>query len=282
VSIEGARSRYVMAGHTRTHWTETGTNGIPIVLVHGGGTGISGGDYFESILGPLGERYWTIALDSVGGYGDTDPRVSANEGLQSRVDHLADFIAARSLDEVYLAGNSQGAWVAAKYTRDHPDQVRKLFLMASGTIAGAMGIEEAGTGREPLDGTAEAMRRRLSGLIYDQTRITDAMVHRALDLAAQPGVAEAQATLARGQKKLRTDPRFRLKYEMKDWLPRLPTPSMMAWGENDASALPTWGHTLEKLLPNIRFRWVPRAGHRMWVDQPQMVTELMFELFREA
>jgi pimeloyl-ACP methyl ester carboxylesterase len=270
-----------MARRTRTHYVEVGDNGIPIILVHGGGVGISCDFYFDSILDILGERFWTIALDSVGGYGETDPSAPVPEGLQSRVDHLADFIDALCLDQVYLAGNSQGAWVAAKYTRDHPDIVRKLFLLASGTIANAMDIEGTSGGREPLDGSAAAMRKRLSGLIHDRALITDAMVQRSLDTAARPGMAEAQKAFAEGMKHLR-DPRLALKYEMHSWLPRLQTPTTFVWGENDESALPAWGHALEKMLPAIPFHWVPKAGHRLWVDQPEMVSRRMLDFFSPA
>jgi pimeloyl-ACP methyl ester carboxylesterase len=250
------------------------------VLVHGGGVGISCDFYFDSILDTLGEQYWTLALDSVGGYGDTDPHAPVPEGLQSRVDHLADFLDALCLDEVYLAGNSQGAWVAAKYTRDHPERVRKLFLMASGTIASAMNVEGSGGGREPLDGSAEAMRKRLSGIIHNKANITDDMVQRSLEIAARPGMAEAQVAFAEGMKRLRS-PRYALKFEMTDWLPRLATPTTLIWGENDASALPEWGRALEKMLPNIPFAWIPGAGHRIWVDQPDAVVSAILAFFDE-
>src|SRR5678815_1545305 len=52
------RSRYVMAGHVRTRWRGVGDGDVPVVLVHGGGVGISCDFYFESILPHLGQRFW--------------------------------------------------------------------------------------------------------------------------------------------------------------------------------------------------------------------------------
>src|SRR2546425_11991533 len=109
------RSRYVMAGRILTHYVEVGDNGPAVVLCHGGGAGSSGEAGFGRVMPALAEHFQVYAVDSVGGYGWTDPYYPASEGVQSRVDQLEAFIDTLCLDKVHLSGNSQGSWVIAKY-----------------------------------------------------------------------------------------------------------------------------------------------------------------------
>src|SRR5690348_6560556 len=110
------RSRYVMAGHIKTHYVEAGANGPVVVLIHGGGPGSSGEAGFGRVIPLLAERFRVYAPDGVGGFGETDPYWPASEGTQSRVDQLEAFMDTLCLHDACVAGNSQGAWVAAKYT----------------------------------------------------------------------------------------------------------------------------------------------------------------------
>ena len=277
------RSRYVMAGKVKTHYSETGHNGPPIVLCHGGGAGSSGEAGFAALMIEMGKKFQVYALDSVGGFGDTDPNYPTPEGVQSRVDQLEAFIDALCLDPVYMSGNSQGAWVAAKYTLTHPDRVKKLLLVASATISGAMGLNVPVTdGMRALrayDGTPESMRRILEVLVNDKSKVTDALVKLRNDAATRPGAREAFETFQKGMQRLTQDPNLRLKYEMNNTLPRLTLPTMFIWGVQDNFAPVDLGRQLEKLLPNIKFHYVDNAGHQVQNDQPEKVSRLMMDFF---
>jgi pimeloyl-ACP methyl ester carboxylesterase len=54
-------------------------------------------------------------------------------------------------------------------------------------------------------------------------------------------------------------------------------PSIMIWGENDIFAMPELGHKLEPLLPDVKFHWVPRAGHQVQTDRPDVVADIVRE-----
>ena len=277
------RSRYVMAGGVRTHYVEAGNNGHPVVLCHGGAPGLSGEAGFEKIMPALGTNFQVYAPDGVGGFGDTDTKAPASEGAQSRVEHLKAFTGALCLDRLCLAGNSQGAWVAAKYALEHPHRVRKLFLIASGTIATAMGLDHSQTeGLSALrayDGTSAAMRRVLETLVWDKSQITDDLVNRWHSCATRPGANEARRSFREGMQRLTQDPNLRVKFDMTHVLPRLEVPTMFVWGEEDRFAPVELGRQLERLLPNISFRYIPRAGHMAHNDQPALVSQLMIEFF---
>ncbi len=278
------RSRFVMAGKIKTHYSETGHNGPPVVLCHGGGAGSSGEAGFAALMQVLAKDFQVYALDSVGGYGETDPNYPATEGVQTRVDQLEAFIDALCLDQVCLSGNSQGAWVAAKYVLQHPDRVQKLLLVASATIATSMGLKVPPTdGMRALrayDGSLGSMRRMLEVLVWDKSKITDELVKLRNDAANRPGAPEARQIFQEGMQRLTQDPNLRLKYEMVHTLPRLTLPAMFLWGEQDNFAPVELGRQLEKLLPNFKFQYVSNAGHQVQNDQPELVGRLMMDFFK--
>jgi len=278
------RSRYVMAGRILTHYVEAGDNGPAVVLCHGGGAGSSGEAGFGRVMPALAQHFQVYAPDSVGGFGLTDPYVKATEGVQSRVDQLAAFIDTLCLDQVSLAGNSQGAYVVAKYALEHPDRVKKLFLIASATIAAAMGIKPPDSeGMRVLrayDGSKEAMRRLLESIVFDKSQITDELVNLRNDAANRPGAPQSREAFEEGQKRLTQDPNLRLKFDLTNTLPKLQLPTMFIWGANDNFAPPELGQQLEKVLPNIPFTYIANAGHQVQNDQSEQVGRLMLDFFR--
>ena len=280
---ETLRSRFIMAGRVKTHYSEIGDNGPPLVLLHGGGAGSSGEAGFGKIMPSLSPHLQVYAIDSVGGFGKTDTYAPVPYGVQSREDHLEDFIDALCLDELYLGGNSQGAWVAAKYALQHPDRVRKLCLVASGNIAAAMGVPRMETEGQRIlrayDGTHEAMRRLLEVIVADKSVITEELVEARQASANRPGAAEARKALAQNSQRFISDPGLSMNFDMSSTLPKLPIPTIFIWGEEDAFAPPELGHALEKLLPNVRFHWVPKAGHQVQNDQPEAVSKIMIDFF---
>jgi len=273
-----------MAGRILTHYVEAGDNGPAVVLCHGGGAGSSGEAGFGRIMPALAQHFQVYAPDSVGGYGLTDPYFKASEGVQSRVDQLEAFIDTLCLDQVCLAGNSQGAYVVAKYALEHPDRVNKLFLVASATIAAAMGVKPPDSeGMRVLrayDGSREAMRRLLEVIVWDKSQITDELVDLRNNAANRPGAREAREVFEQGQRRLTQDPNLKLKFDMTHMLPKLQLPTKFIWGENDNFAPPELGQQLQKVLPNIPFKYIGNAGHQVQNDQPQQVGQLMVDFFR--
>jgi len=273
-----------MAGRILTHYVEAGDNGPAVVLCHGGGAGSSGEAGFGRVMPALAQHFQVYAPDSVGGFGLTDPYVKATEGVQSRVDQLAAFIDTLCLDQVSLAGNSQGAYVVAKYALEHPDRVKKLFLIASATIAAAMGIKPPDSeGMRVLrayDGSKEAMRRLLESIVFDKSQITDQLVNLRNDAANRPGAPQSREAFEEGQKRLTQDPNMRLKFDLTHTLPKLQLPTMFIWGANDNFAPPELGQQLEKVLPNIPFTYIANAGHQVQNEQSEQVGRLMLVFFR--
>jgi pimeloyl-ACP methyl ester carboxylesterase len=232
-------------------------------------------------MSELAASFRVVAPDSIGGYGETEVSAPTPRGLLSRVDHVRDFVDALCLDRFTIIGNSQGAFVAAQYAMEYPERIDKLICIGSLTIAIAMGVEQAPTA--PLkalmayDGTPEAMRRMLDGLVLDRSKITDEVIARRQASATRPGAMEAMMRFTKTTSGLPKHPVHGIKMDMRQSLPRLTKaiPTIFIWGEGDTFALPATGRSLEVLLPDAKFHWIPNAGHQVQTDKPDLVANII-------
>jgi pimeloyl-ACP methyl ester carboxylesterase len=275
------RSRFVVANGVRTHYTESGGDGPVIVALHGGGAGSSGRAGMAPLMNALPPDYRVVAPDSVGGFGLTDVSAPATYGLQSRADHVGDFVNAIGLKRFTILGNSQGAWVAARYAITHPDRIERMILIGSATIGLAMGLPEVQTpamaALQGYDGTREGMRKLLAGLVYHKERITDELIELRFSSASRPGATEAFKAGIKGNRYLQTDPVLSTQFDMRQSLPAATKaiPTIVVWGENDGFAPVTTGRKLEPMLPAAKFHYVDKAAHQVQNDQPKAVGDIV-------
>jgi pimeloyl-ACP methyl ester carboxylesterase len=198
-----------------------------------------------------------------------------------RVDHTRDFVDALGLDKFTIMGNSQGAWAAAQYAIQYANRIDKVILVSSLTIAQAIGLDQKPTpamqALQSYDGTREAMKKLLQGLIVDQSRITDELVDRRQAAATRPGGMAAMDRFLKATGALRRDPLLAMQLDMKATLPALAKarPTIFIWGEEDSFALPETGRAIEKAVPDIKFHWVPKASHQVQTDQPKAVAGII-------
>jgi pimeloyl-ACP methyl ester carboxylesterase len=282
------RSRFITVNGVKTHYSECGDDGPTIVATHGGGAGSSGFAGMGPIMKNLPSGFRFIALDSVGGFGLTDPTAASPWGVKGRVEHLDAFVEALGLEKFTMLGNSQGAWVAARYATLRPDRVNNLVLIGSATIAQAFGmhveVTEAMVTMFKFDGTRESMRRLAEGLVFNPAVITDELISSRLDSANRPNAMETFARATQGTRELQADPILRTYFEMGAALVAFSAakPTLFIWGNNDSFAVPELGRAVEKHLPSAHFEWVDEAGHQVQTDQPVITTNLIVKFLHES
>ncbi len=268
------RSRWANVNGVRTHYSETGDNGPVIVALHGGGAGSSGVAGMGPVMEALADTYRVIAPDSIGGFGLTDLNAPTPYGLISRTTHIAEFIDTLCLDKFTILGNSQGAFCAALYAIEHPGRVDKAILVSSLTIANALGISQppnpAMKALNDYDGTREGMRNLLDALIVDKSRITDKLIDERQAAATRPGALEAFKALGKSIRASRENPLLKHRSDMTVSLPLMAKeiPTIFLWGDSDPFAVPATGKQIEEKVPEIKFHWVPGAGHQVQNDKP--------------
>lgn len=278
------RPRFVNVNGVKTCYVEAG-EGEPLVCIHGGGPGASGEHGFRNNIPALARRFRVIAPDMIG-YGYTDkPPIQYWE--QRLVEHLSNFIDALCLERVRMMGNSMGAYVAAKYTLDHPERVVKLLMISSGSIANAMGLPR----RTETDGmkamaalrsgiTRETMRALLETLVHQKQNITDDLIDSRIQAASLPGAMEAQRSHSEFRNQLKDNPDLQQLFDLTHRLPRLEIPSCLVWGKQDRFAPVEQAYELKKLLPKLReFHILEHSGHQCQNDEVDRFNEIALKFF---
>jgi pimeloyl-ACP methyl ester carboxylesterase len=277
-------SNFVNVNGIRTHFVEAGA-GEPIVLVHGAGPGAFGWGGWRQTIPALAAHFHVYAIDTLG-FGFTDKPTNIVYSDQASVDHLAGFIDALCLDQANLLGNSRGAYMCAKYACDHPDRVKRVLMISSGSIASAMGIERQEKQKEgqrqiqSYDGTPEAMRRFMERIVHDHSKITDELIAVRVKMAAMQGHDFVQKSQRKYRDQLADDPNERQRFELKHRLPMLTLPMHMVWGAKDRFAPPEFADRLRALLPNVGFEMLPNSGHQAQNDESDKFNEIALAFFR--
>ena len=275
-------SRNVRVGKYKTHYVEYG-DGDPIVLIHGGGPGASGEFNWRQAIPALAQHGRVIAVDMLG-YGGTDKPTDVEYSHKTLVNHVSAFIDVLCLDKMYLGGNSLGAYVAARFSVDDPDRVKKLLLVSSGTIAHAMGLDpDKIVGVKALagfDGTKQSLREIFKVLMHHPENITEELLEARFQTALQSGVAEAQRSFLNYMRtRLRNEPAQAQWFDLSHRLPRLGIPMKFVWGEHDVFAAPSFVQELRVLLPDADFEVFDDSGHVAQNDEPARFNKTAIDFF---
>ncbi|HWK22152.1 MAG TPA: alpha/beta hydrolase [Ureibacillus sp.] len=284
----GIHNSWVLANGVRTHYSWAGTEGPAVILLHGAGPGANGAAGWRLMIPALAEAGFRVyAPDQISmGYTDTRPHAWPVNGHQSLVDHIHDFIEALCLDEVYLVGNSQGAYLAAKYAIDHPEKVNKVVYIGSNTIYQAMQEVPEKPVRSFLDVigydyTEEALRKFMTRNSVDTTEVPEELIQYRLKATTRPGVKEANDAFSAYLERMNNEPKLWDRYCIKDSLPKLKIPAKFLWGKQDMVAPVETAYKLEKLLPNIEFEYIDNCGHQAQTDQPDVVNKIVIDFFAQ-
>ncbi len=235
--------RYIDIGGIRTRYRETG-DGPPLVLVHGGaiGTG-SSCDVFSRNIAALADNFHVYAIDKIG-QGHTDnPLRDADYTVDCMTAHVHDFIYALNLKDVFLVGQSRGAFNCASICVDDPGLVKALVICNSASmVPGVAAIpaysKTVRADRSHAAGTMEWIRYRTAKMAFSEDAFDDAYFEEWLSVYHLP-----KSVLARGRLESLQTAQFEPSVDVaKEALfarigaGRLTVPVLIHWGSDDRSA----------------------------------------------
>ena len=184
------------------HYTEEGSHqGLPVVMLHGGGPGASGLSNFRRNLPHFAERFRTLVVDQPG-YGKSDkPPVTGNY-FTFAADALAGLLDELGIGRVHLVGNSLGGGTAVRFSVNHPERAGRLVLMGPGGLSlnvfapdPTEGVKRLTEFAAPPGPSREKMTAFLRTMVFDSKLITDKLVDERYAAACDPESLKAMASM---------------------------------------------------------------------------------------
>jgi pimeloyl-ACP methyl ester carboxylesterase len=238
-----AGGAYADVAGLRTFYVQRGS-GPAVFLVHGAAPGASSRVNWGPAIEGLAARGFTVYAFDQPGFGYTDN--PTDYSMEFRVAHARAFIASRGVDRYSLIGNSIGDYMVARLALEDPEQVHRLVLVASASLAPPGGAETQAKLQEHVrelracTPSLENMRKLTTGTLYDQFLVSDELVRERYEMSIGKN-REAEGHRAAA-------PPMRPIY---DELPSLRVKTLLVWGANDR------GGSLEKAV--LLFQAIPGA-----------------------
>ncbi|MFF6881186.1 alpha/beta fold hydrolase [Streptomyces sp. NPDC012474] len=248
--------------------------GAPLVLLH---TVRTQAEHFRSLIPLISDRYTVYALDLPGmGYSEIVPGASYDEpAMRAGVERLLTEL---DLQDVTLVGESMGAVLALTTAADLPERVRRVVavntydfrggiarssLLARVVVSGVLtpGVGPVIAGVEPKP----ALSKILQGGLGDKSALREDYVDELLRVGQRPGYP----TVARGvYQALPSLIAARSRYR------EVKAPIHLVYGEKDWSR-PSDRQANKQLLPAADFAQVPKAGHFIALERPDVLADLL-------
>ena len=266
----------------RVHLIEAG-EGLPVVLLHGGGTSSISHLPFVAHL----EGVWAINADRPG-FGLSEPvhipREHYRDGAIEFIDEVLD---ALGLESTALAGASGGGLWALWYALARPERVRRLVLLT--------GVPLLPGARFPLP--LRVMVAPLVGDLLARVRPSPKMVARFMAAMGEKDTIVRHPELIESLVAAGRDPiasaaalaefravgsplGFRSSMRVKpDDLRSLTAPTLVIWGDRDPTGTAEVALRATSLIPNARLE-VLTGGHVPWLGNAERVAELLSRFVR--
>jgi pimeloyl-ACP methyl ester carboxylesterase len=125
--IKPVRDAYIVANNLTFHYVQWGTQGSPIIFIHGI---TANAFYFQAFADDLANNHRIFAYD-LRGRGDSD-KPEKGYSIPIHAADLAELIDALELDKPIVAGHSLGALIGLYFAVQYPEKLSKLILIDAG------------------------------------------------------------------------------------------------------------------------------------------------------
>ncbi|WNG83562.1 alpha/beta fold hydrolase [Mycobacterium sp. ITM-2016-00316] len=257
---------------------DTGGDGPPVVMLHGGGPGASGVSNYSRNIDALAGSHRVIVPD-MPGYGRSAKHVDHRDPFGYLADMIRGLLDEMGIATAHVIGNSYGGAAALRLALDTPHRVGKLVLMGPGGIGTTRGLPTEGLksllsyygGEGPSREKLAAFIRTY--LVYDSAAVPDELIDLRYAASIDPEVV-AHPPLQR-PKGLRTLWRMDLTRDTR--LSHLNNPTLVLWGRDDKVNRPSGGPLLLNLMPNAELVMTSHTGHWMQWERAELFNQLVTE-----
>jgi pimeloyl-ACP methyl ester carboxylesterase len=225
----------------------------PVILIHG-----AGGNHLywpPQVRRIPGRRI--LALD-LPGHGKSDG--SGRQSIEEYAGDVDAFIRSIGLNTFVLGGHSMGGAIAMELASRHPDRVLGLCLISTGA--------KLRVSPEILRGTDDPAAFSVTvSRIVELSFGVDASP-RLKQLAAQR-MRETRSSVLHG------DFLACNAFDAAESLDALAMPALIVCGQQDRMTPPHYSHWLRLHIADSRLELLPRTGHMVMLEQPELVAALL-------
>jgi pimeloyl-ACP methyl ester carboxylesterase len=258
--------------HPRDWYVEIQGQGPNLVLLHGLGASSFSWRHNRAALA----RHFRVITPDLPGHGRTPAPPRGDYRAEALVRGVLDLLDWHGLETAIFGGNSLGGGLSLLLTREHPERVQALVLLAP---AAAMTRIPLGyyTLRLPVLGLAAAALAgpwflpRFMRWVYCNP---EPLIPEALRGYA-PHYRDFRRRLARRRlcRQLETRPLA----EIALLLQRLTQPALLIWGQEDRVLPPHQGHWLIQHLPQAELFLLSQVGHAPQEEAPGAVNKIIID-----
>jgi 3-oxoadipate enol-lactonase len=241
--------------------------GTPLVWVMG--TGMSGAAWRRYQVPHFLDRYTCITYD-MRGVGATDcptdrpytPALLA-EDLLGLLDHLG-------IERAHFAGFSLGAATVQELALRNPERVLSITLISTWSCT-----DDENHMRRHYQSRLKALEEADISVFgafafwMFSPRLVDEEHTRILELEAFLGSATGSRDVSGFAGHFRAD----LAHNTRDRLGDITCPALVIYGEDDLITLPWYNAEVAKRIPGAQLVEIPRAGHLMFLEQPEAMNQ---------
>ncbi|MEA5583062.1 alpha/beta hydrolase [Nodularia harveyana UHCC-0300] len=252
-----------------TTYTQKGTGGTPILLIHGFDSSVL---EFRRLLPLLAGDNETWAVDLLG-FGFTERIADIPFSPLAIKTHLYHLWKTLINKPVILVGASMGGAAAIDFTLTYPEVVEKLVLIDSAGLKGGSPLSKLMF--PPLDTFAAnflrnpKIRDRISRTAYKNKLLAsvDAQLCAALHLE-MPHWSQALIAFTKSGG-----------YSAFKWeqLSKIVPPTLILWGDADQILGTADAKKFQQAIPHSQLTWIPECGHVPHLEQPQITAQNILE-----
>ena len=283
-AVAGLKPKFIDVNGIRTRCYDYG-QGEPLVLVHGEGwSGHSSANAWSKNIPGLAKRFHVVACDKIGSGMTDNPKDDKDYYLQGEIDHLYQTIQAMKLGKVNLVGQSHGGGDILFLAVQHPEVVKSLVIIDSGTAAPPGGPSRRGQVLAdcPKEPDWVEWKCRIQAITHHpELAFDDEYFEAGRYMASLPKAQETVAKVKAGAGAPLFDMRPHSEFPQwkMQWLNKIQNdgavqvPVLLYWSYNDPSATIDMGHALFTVLgaknPRVRMITVNDAGHFHFREYPE-------------
>ncbi|MCX7059884.1 MAG: alpha/beta fold hydrolase [Gammaproteobacteria bacterium] len=267
----------IVARGIRTNYHDLNSTaaGVPLLLIHGSGPGVSAFANWRLVMPKFAERRRVIAPDMVG-FGFTDRPADQTYTLDNWVAHAIGLLDALALPQVDLVGNSFGGALSLALAIRHPQRVRRLVLMgAAGVHFELTPALDAVWGYQP---SFENMRVMMDLFAYDRSLVNDELAQLRYQASIRPGFQESFSAMfpAPRQRSIAA-----LASPESD-IAKLSQQTLVIHGREDQVIPMATSLKLASLIPNAQLHVFGKCGHWTQIEHSARFARLVTDFLDEA